>query len=86
MKALGSSSGEWAREDRLGQEGNAQRVLWLALVKEELRRGKMSRREFVGEGGGAEGEVDIGEGGELLTNMAVMVMTLTGELALLCWS
>jgi len=80
MKALGSSSGECASEERFGQEGKAQMGL---PAPRDGRRGKRSRRELAGDGGGAAGEVEMGEGGEVLMYMvmvmivAVVVITIT---------
>lgn len=66
MKALGPSCGDCARDDRFGHEGNAQKAL--PLLKDD-RGGKRSSKEFAGDGGGADGEVEMGDGGEVLTYM-----------------
>lgn len=73
MKALGPSCWERASDDRFGQDGKAQNEL--ALPKDADRRGKRSRlsSEFAGDGGGAAGEVDIGDGGEVLLTYMMTV-------------
>jgi len=71
MKALGWSSGECASEERFGQDGKAQTGL---PPPRDVRRGKRSKRELAGDGGGAagDGEVEMGVGGEVLMNMVMV--------------
>lgn len=71
MKALGASSGECASDERFGQDGKAQTGL---PSPTDDRRGKRSRRELAGDGGGAAGEVEMGDGGEVLMNMVMMTV------------
>lgn len=82
MKALGWSSGECASEERFGQDGKAQTGL---PPPRDVRRGKRSRRELAGEGGGAagEGEVEMGVGGEVLMNMVTVRMRIRMRMMML---